>query len=417
MRHKHSPPLSDDHDPRRPNSSHSPTEVPHVHSSSVSCRSRSHTRVKGKGKRRASARTPSPPEFDISCRFPVVRHERTGVPEVLVTPDLSHFENTPEGNAAVSCTPTGDAPNPLLLQTPENDSGGTPVVSPPLPDENPSMTCATHTTNGRHSPSKGPRSLNEEIIASSSSKSETPKLTINTNRGRANPMRGPRYGSQRDTIIAHLRGSVATPRRSLQSRMTGQTVAELNVSGDGDTDVARRTVGSEGHVHFASSLRTVERSSGLSDSDDPPGGSKKEDPEERTVTKAGVHLIQSTQGMMEIICLATWALITSILIYVFFFSHFFQFYLLQKGRFCCLDHPPRHLVLHLPTRIYLTGYMTMMTRRRLPLRRRAYAHRYGSARALLPNAGSHRTTLTTLTTTTVGVPVVSSLSYSKNSKL
>ena len=325
MRPKRSPPLSGDHDPRRPNSSHSPTEVPHVHNSSVSCRSRSHTRVKGKGKRRASARTRSPPESDISCQFPVARHERTRSPEVLVTPNMSLFENTSEGNAAVSCTPTGDAPSPLLPQTPENDSGATPVVSPPLPDENPSIACATHATNGRHSPLNRPRprSLNDEIIASLSSKSETPKFTINTNRARANPMRGPRYGSQRDTIIAHLRGSVATPRRGLQTRMTDQTVAELNVSGDDDTDVAKRTVGtpgSEGHVHFASSLRTAERSSGLSDSDDPPGGSKRGDPEERTATKAGVHLIQSTQGMMEIICLATRALITSILIYVFFFT-------------------------------------------------------------------------------------------------
>ncbi|KAF8495984.1 hypothetical protein F5888DRAFT_515984 [Russula emetica] len=306
MRPERSPPLSGEHDSRRPNSSHSPTEVSHVHDGSVSCRSRSHARVKGKGKRRASARSLSPPESDISCRSPVARHERTGSPEVLVTPNLSLFENTPERNAAVSCAPTGDARGEASLpmpQTPENDSGGTPVVSPRLPDgnRNPSIACATHTTNDRLSPLNGPRSLNDEIIASSSSKSETPNLTINTNRARANPRRQPRYRSQRDTIIAHLRDSVATPRRSTQSllsRMTDQTVAELSVSGDDDADVAKRTVGTpggEGHVHLASSIRTAERSSGLSDSDDPPGASKREALEARAVTKVGAHLIQSVQ--------------------------------------------------------------------------------------------------------------------------
>lgn len=220
---------------------------------------------------------------------------------MLVTPNLSLFENTPERNASVSCAPTGDArgeSSPLLPQTPENDSGGT-VVSPHLPNGSPSITCATHTTNDRLSPPNGPRSLNDEIIASSSSKSETPKLTINTNRAGANPKRQPRYRSQRDNIIAHLRGSVTTPRRSTQSllaRMTDQTIAELNVSGDHDPDVAKRTVGTlggEDHVHLASSLRTAERSSGLSDSDDPPGGSEREEPEEIAMTKAGAHLIQS----------------------------------------------------------------------------------------------------------------------------
>jgi len=88
--------------------------------------------------------------------------------------------------------------------------------------------------------------------------------------------------------------------------MADQTVAELNVSGDDDDDdpdVAKRTVGTPngaGHVHFAPrSTRTAERSSGLSDSDDFSGRPKREDldPEERTVTKAGAHLIQSVQGM------------------------------------------------------------------------------------------------------------------------
>jgi hypothetical protein len=89
--------------------------------------------------------------------------------------------------------------------------------------------------------------------------------------------------------------------------MTDQTVAELDVSGDDDPDVAKRTVGTpsgEGHWHvqYASSVRTAERSSGLSDSDDPPGGPKSEDPdpEERAVTKAGAYLIQSAQGMINL---------------------------------------------------------------------------------------------------------------------
>jgi hypothetical protein len=113
-------------------------------------------------------------------------------------------------------------------------------------------------------------------------------------------MRQPRYRSQRDTIIAHLRGFVTTrPRHSTQSllaRRPEQTVAELNVSGDDDPDVAKRTVGTpsgEGHVRFGSSIRTADRSSGLSDSDDPPGGPKGEDPdpEERAVTKASQGMI------------------------------------------------------------------------------------------------------------------------------
>jgi hypothetical protein len=311
-----SPALFGEHDSGRPNSSHSPTEDSHVHDRSVSCRSRSHTRVKGKGKRkrRASARSPSPPESDISCRSPADRHERTGSPEELVTPNLSFFENTPERNAAVSCTPTGDTRGEALSPPPDNDSGGTPVVSPRFSDGNPSSMIAlathAHTTDDRLSSLNGPRSLNDEIIASSSSKSETPKLTINTNRARrANPIRHPRYRSQRDTIIAHLRGSsVTTPGRlsstqSLLARMTEQTVAELtNVQtgndddDDNDADVAKRLVGTpcgEGHVHFASNIRRAERSPGLSDSDDPPEGPKREDPEEEK-TKAGAHLIQGT---------------------------------------------------------------------------------------------------------------------------
>jgi hypothetical protein len=92
--------------------------------------------------------------------------------------------------------------------------------------------------------------------------------------------------------------------------MTDQTVAELSVSGDDDPDVAKRTVGTpdgEGHVQFASSIRTAERSSGLSDSDDPPGVPKR-DREEREVTKA---------GKIGVICLATRALITSTFVVLF----------------------------------------------------------------------------------------------------
>ncbi len=290
-----SPALSGEHDSRRQNSSHSPSDVLRVR---VSCRSRSRILVKGKGKRRALARSLSPPESDISCRSPVNRHERTGSPEELVTPNLSLFDNAPERNTASSCT-SASYVRPPVPQTPEDDLGDTPVVSPPhLPDGNSNIACATHTINNGPSPLNGLRSLNDEIIASS--KTETPKpLSINTNRGRANPTRQPRYRSQRDAIIAHLRRSVTTSSRPTQSllaaQVSGQTVAELNVSRDDDPNVARRMIGTpgksrEGHVHLES--RAAERSSGLSGSDDPPGGSRR-DPKETAVTKAGAHLLYS----------------------------------------------------------------------------------------------------------------------------
>jgi hypothetical protein len=199
---------------------------------------------------------------------------------VLATPNLSLFENTPERNAAVFCPPTGDARGEALPRPQDADSRDTPVVSPRLPDGGkPSIAFTSHTSDDRLSSLNGPRSLNDEIIASSStSKSETPKPTINTNRARANPAmrQQPRYRSQRDTIIAHLRGSVTTAAagRSTQTQsllarmMADQTVAELNdVSGDDcdddDADVAKRTVGTpcgEGHVHFASSKLHVQPS-------------------------------------------------------------------------------------------------------------------------------------------------------------
>lgn len=282
MRPERSPSLS--HDSRRPNGSHDPTEIPHVHDSIVSCRSRSRTCVKGKGKRRASARSLSPPESDIWYGSPVSRHERTGSSEVSVAPMSS-----------ASCTPTGDPGevSPLVPQTLESNSGGT-VVSPHL-DGNPSTPYTTHSTDN-HPPPLGLRSLNHEIIASSSSKSETPELlTINTNRVRVNPMRQPRYRSQRDSIVAHLRGSVVTPRRtpSLLARMTDRTVAKVSGS---DADIVKRA-GGKGHVP-----RTAERSSGLSNSDDPSG---RRNPKETAVTKYGARLLQIRTS-----CLATRALMS-----------------------------------------------------------------------------------------------------------
>ncbi len=310
MRPERSPALPGEHSSRGPNGSHSPTEVLHVHDSSASYRSHSRTRVKSKGKRRASTHLLSPHELDMSYRSPVSPHKRTKFPEVLVTPNLSLFENIPERNTTVSCTSTGDVreASPSVSQVPESDSGDTPVVSPHLPDGNPSIACAAHTTNDRLSPLNGLHSLNDEVISSSSSNSETPKpLTINTNQARANPMRRPRYRSQRDAIMAHLRGSVTTPRRSTQSllaRMTDQSAMDLDVvSGDddADSDVAKRTVAGtpieEGPVN-PFTYRTAECSSGLSDSDDPPEGSRREDPEDTTATRAGVHLIQFTLGMI-----------------------------------------------------------------------------------------------------------------------
>lgn len=52
-----------------------------------------------------------------------------------------------------------------------------------------------------------------------------------------------------------------------------------------------------------------------------------------------------------------------------------------------LQKRPRHPRRILPTRIYLAGFMM----RRLPPRKRGYAHRHGSARVLLPSAScSHK---------------------------
>ncbi|KAH9992157.1 hypothetical protein BJV77DRAFT_455127 [Russula vinacea] len=215
-----SPALSREYDSRRPNSLRGQTKVSHVRDGSG--RPRSGTRVKGKGKRRASTRSLSPSESGSP-----VAHERIATPELLAAP-MSFLENTPERNTAASCTPARETSPP---KTPESNSGGTPVVSP---HGNPNIAHATHATNNIPLPLEGLRSLNHRIIASSSSNSETPETpTINIDRARANPMRQPRYRSQRDSIIAHLRGSVITPRPTpnLLARMTDQTVAKPNVSG------------------------------------------------------------------------------------------------------------------------------------------------------------------------------------------
>ena len=343
-----SPALSSEYDSRRPNSLRGQTKVSHVRDGSG--RPRSGTRVKGKGKRRASTRSLSPSESGSP-----VAHERIATPEVLAAP-MSFLENTPERNTAASCTPARETSPP---KTPESNSGGTPVVSP---HGNPNIAHATHATNNIPLPLEGLRSLNHRIIASSSSNSETPETpTINIDRARANPMRQPRYRSQRDSIIAHLRGSVITPRPTpnLLARMTDQTVAKPNVSGD-DADVAKRTGGMR-HVELPS--QTAERSSGLSDSDDPSWGSH---PKEAAVTKAGARLC----SICTVSCLATRALT-----------------LILRTLLTFLQKRPRHPRRVLPTRIYLAGFMT----RRLRPRKRGYAHRHDSARVLPPSAGcSHK---------------------------
>ena len=262
-----SPALSGEYDSRRRNSSHGSTEDSHIHDSSVSCRSRSRTHVRGKGKRRASMRSLSPPKSDIWRGSPVARRERSPeVPAALVRSSL--VENTPEAHTSMSCAQASPS------RTPESNSGGSPVFS------SHGIAYANHTDNLPPA-LEGLRSLSHEIIASSSSKSETPERpTINTDRARANPMRQPRYRSQRDSIIAHLQGSAIMPRRtqSLLTRMTEQTVTKLNVSGNDADDTGG------GAVDLPS--RTTERSSGLSDSEASGG----RDPKEAAMTKAGARL-------------------------------------------------------------------------------------------------------------------------------
>ena len=271
-----SPVFSGEYNSERRTSSRRPPEVSHVHGSTVSSRFRSRTPVKGKGKRRASTRSLSPPESDICHDSPVSRHERTGSPEVSAAlMSSSLLENTPKRHTSTSCTPAGDV-QASPPQTPESNSGGTPVVS-----HGNSIAYATHTTDSLPPPLEDFRSMSHEIIPSSSSKSETPeRLTINIDRARTNAMRQPRYRSQRDSIIAHLRGSASMPRRtqSLLTRMTDQTVTKLNVSDNADS-------GEGAYVDLPS--RTPERSSGLSGSDDPSEGRNlKETP----MTKAGARL-------------------------------------------------------------------------------------------------------------------------------
>lgn len=271
IRPEPSPAHSGEYDSRRPSSARGPTKDL-IQDSSVSCRSGSRTHIRGKGKGRASTRSLSPPESDIRRGSPVARRERTGSPEALVALVRSSlFENSPEAHTSTSCAQASPS------RTPESYSGGTPVFS----SHGNSIANATHTDN-LPPPLEGLRSLSHEIIASSSSKSETPeRLTINTDRARANPMRQPRYRSQRDSIIAHLQGSALMPRRtrSLLTRMTDQTVTKLNVSGNDADDTGG------GAVDDLPS-RTAERSSGLSGSNASGG----RDPKEAAVTKAGARL-------------------------------------------------------------------------------------------------------------------------------
>ncbi|KAH9977465.1 hypothetical protein BJV74DRAFT_860853 [Russula compacta] len=279
-------------------SPHSPAEVSRV-PGGVSCRrygeddrpaarhcSRSPTRVKDKGKQRAPAPLLSPaPEFDILRSSPAARHERTGPHESSTTPtNLSLFQNTPEGSTAVSAAvdvKPGVA-NPPVFQTSENISAGTPVVSPQPLNGNP---CTAQTTHSDSSPLRleGPHSLNYGIITNSSSKSETPEpLSINLNHAPTNPIRQPRYRSQRDTIMAYLRTpstmlrplSSAQPSHapSLLARMTDEAVAKPDVSG-ADGDAIERTAG-RGRARLLPprAAAAAERSSSPFVNDDPCGG-------------------------------------------------------------------------------------------------------------------------------------------------
>lgn len=278
-------------------SPHSPAEISRV---GVSCRrygeddrpaarhcSRSPTRVKDKGKQRAPAPLLSPaPEFDILRSSPATRHERTGPPEISTTPtSLSLSQNTPEGSAAVSADVDVNprVANPPVFQTSENISAGTPVVSPQPLNGNPCT--AAQTTHSDCSPLglEGPHSLNYGIITSLSSKSETPEpLPINLNYAPTNPVRQPRYRSQRDTIMAHLRtpstmlrpSSSAQPNHasSLLARMTDEAVAKPNVSGADSDVIERSSGGGRARLIPPRAAAAAKRSSSPFVNDDPCGG-------------------------------------------------------------------------------------------------------------------------------------------------
>jgi len=276
--------LSREKDSRRSIGLHSPTEVSRVHDSVTYSESdddgrpaaqncfRSPTRVNTKGKQRAPSRLLSPPsDSDILCDPPVTRQERIGSPSTLV-------DDVQPGEASAPAPQTPEGSNPTR----------SPVVPHRPPDGNTSTTYPTYTTDSPSLPLEGFHSLHNGIITSPNSKSETPEhLSINPNCPHANPVRRPRYRSQRDSIIAYLRPSSTTSRHpssipqrrppSLLARISDGSIMKLNTGAD--ADITEETGGS-GHARLLSS--TAERSSGPSVNDDRSGERKK-----AVMTKAG----------------------------------------------------------------------------------------------------------------------------------
>jgi hypothetical protein len=283
--------------PRRSIGAHSPVEDSRVHGGVARSESddddrpaarrclRSPAHDKTKGKQRALSRPLSPsPDSDILCSSQLARHERTGSP----APGLSTFENTSvEGTSVAASAPADDL---QLRQTLESgDSTRSPVVSCQPPDGSTGTIHTTHTTDSPSLPLQGLRSSNNTIIATTNSVSETPEpLPINPNRARADAVRPPRYRSQRDTIIAHLRSSSTMPRPessieprptpSLLARISDGSVAKLNTPGS-DAEITEK-IGEGGHARPLSLI--AKRSSGPSVNDDPSGKSK-----EAAVTEDG----------------------------------------------------------------------------------------------------------------------------------
>ena len=252
---------------------------------------RSPARCKTKGKQRASRPLSPSPDSDILCSSQLARYERTGSP----APSLSTSENTSAKGTSVAASAPADNVQPgeasaPVPQTPESgDPTRFPVVSCQPPNGSTGTIHTTHATDNPSLPLEGLRSSNNTIIATTNSVSETLEpLRINPNRARANAVRPPRYRSQRDTIIAHLRPSSTMPRPEssiqprpapgLLARISDGSVAKLNTPGS-DAELTEK-VGGGGHARPLS--RMAERSSGPSVNDDPSGKSK-----EAAVTEDG----------------------------------------------------------------------------------------------------------------------------------
>lgn len=257
------------------------------------------SRDKTKGKQRApSCSLSPPPDSDILCGSPVTCRKRSGSPGILtITANSSLFEDTSiERTTAAADPPSHDVQSGKASvpssQTPEsNNSTRIPVASHRPSDGSTRTVHTTHTTDNPSLPLEGLHSLNSGIIASANYELETSEhLSIDQNCVRTNPMRQPRYRSQRDSIIAYLQPSSSTPRRpsSIQSRPTPTLltrisdgpVVKLNPpEPEGDADIMEEA-GGEGHARLPSP--TPERSSGPSVNDDPSRKRK-----EVRVTKAG----------------------------------------------------------------------------------------------------------------------------------